>query len=273
MDIGAIDWNEVWRDIQTRKEQHRLQDSSFWDGRAKDFTRAVTRTDYIKQFIEIFDPQPEWSVLDIGAAAGTLALPLAERTKQITAVEPSARMREFLQERRDALGLENIDIVEGRWEDDWEALGIEPHDAVIASRSLMMHDLREAIEKVERFARRRVILSTLVGEGPHDEKIFQAVGREAFHGPDYIVVYNLLRQMDIFANVAFTRNCEAKNWASLDEAVEGHRWMLHDMSADEEARLREHLAATLVPENGRLKMPYAKVVRWAVIWWDKDSEC
>lgn len=270
MNLPAIDWNEVWQ--RTQREKHvPTDDSKFWDQRAPEFARHATASDYVGQFMTTLKPEPHWSVLDIGCAAGTLAVPLAPRVKSITAMDPSTVMRSLLDERCREQGIDNIRIVKGGWQDDWEALGIGIHDVAIASRSLLMDDLRAAIGKLEGYARKRVYLATLVDDGPHDRQLLAAVGRKFCPGADYIVVYNLLRQMGIYANVAFTIHRQDKTYADVEEALQDMRWMLRDITPPEEERLRHHLTGCLVGEHGRWRLPYPRVVRWAVLWWERDS--
>jgi len=270
MGLPAIDWNEVWRKMHAERPAP-LHDRGFWDQRAPEFTRHATAGDYILQFVQIMEPKPDWSVLDVGCGAGTLAVPLAPRVADITAMDPSTGMRTLLEERCRNQGIDNICIVEGGWQDDWVALGIGTHDVAIASRSLLVEDLRGAILKLQKHARKRVYLATLVDDGPYDRGIVEAVGRKLSLGADYIVVYNLLRQMGIYANAAFTVTRQEKSFADLEEAVDGLRWMIHAMTPAEEARLREYLARCLVRENGRWRLPQARVVRWAVLWWATDE--
>jgi 2-polyprenyl-3-methyl-5-hydroxy-6-metoxy-1,4-benzoquinol methylase len=80
-----IDWNDVWR-----QKRALARDPAFWDKRAPEFTRHAGRGDYVGQFISIMKPQPTWRVLDIGSAAGTLAVPLAPRVKAVTAIDSSS---------------------------------------------------------------------------------------------------------------------------------------------------------------------------------------
>jgi hypothetical protein len=177
-------------------------------------------------------------------------------------------MLSLLQERCRDQGIDNIATVNSRWEDDWQACGIGIHDVAIASRSLIVADLREAVLKLQRFACKRVYISTLVDDGPHDRNIIQAVGRDFHERADYILVYNLLRQMGIYANVAFTVNRDEKHYGDVEEALASMRWMIHAMTGQEEEKLRDYLTKTMVRENGRWKMPYRRTVRWAVLWWD-----
>lgn len=271
MSLPKIDWNDVWKSIYKEKSASR-RDDGFWDKRAPEFARHAKVGDYIGQIIKIMQPQPDWSVLDIGSAAGTLAVPLASSVKHITAMEPSAAMRRLLEERCESEGIDNISVINGRWEDDWEDIGINVHDVAIASRSLIVEDLEAAVTKLQRYARRRVYISTLVDEGPHDRRIIEAVGRKFHPGADYIIVYNFLRRMGIYANVAFTVNRKEKSYADVDEAAAGMGWMIHDMTGEEEERLKSFLAKTLVRRSGRLTLPYRRIIRWAVLWWEKDSE-
>jgi hypothetical protein len=150
-------------------------------------------------------------------------------------------------------------------------LGIGVHDVAIASRSLIVEDLQGAMEKLQRHASRRVVLSAMVGDGPRDRRIIEAAGRKFTNGADYIVVVNLLRQMGIYANLTFICSDLARTYGDIEDALDGMRWMLPELTADEESRLKGHLARTLVRENGHWKLPYRRVVRWAVIWWDTDG--
>lgn len=271
MSMPDIDWNEVWRSIQAKKHENGPRDPKLWDKRAAEFTRAVAGSEYVTQFLHILKPEPDWTVLDMGSAAGTLAVPLARLVRSVTAVDPSERMRELLRERCENEGLKNIRVVEGRWQDDWERLGLAPHDVAVASRSLLVDDLAEALRKLDAYSTRKAILTTLVDDGPHDRRIIEAVGRTFHPGPDYVVVYNLLRQIGVLANVAFARINEDRTFADLDEAVATSRWMIRGVTEEEEARLKRHLETTLVRDGDRLRLPYSRVTRWAVIWWDKEA--
>lgn len=269
MTLPSIDWNHLWQETLARKDAH-LHDPKFWDKRAPEFTRHATASDYIGQFMRIMNPEPHWTVLDVGSGAGTLAVPLAPSVKAITAIDSSKVMLSLLDKRCGENGIGNITAINGRWEDDWDELGIPVHDVAIASRSLIMDDLREAVLKLESRARKRVYISTLVDDGPYDRKVIEAVGRDFFLGADYTLVYNLLRQLGIYANIAFTVNARQQMYKDLDDALNSMRWMIYEMTPDEENRLREYLSATLIRENGHWRMPYRRIERWAVIWWEKE---
>ncbi len=271
MSMLDIFWNDVWKSSIRKNAKPKCERMSFWNKRAPDFMKAAEKSDYIDQFLEIMDPQPDWTVLDMGCAAGTLAIPLARKVRSVTAVDPSSGMRDLLRLRCEQEGIDNIRIVDGSWEQDWEALEIAPHDVFMASRSLVVPDLQASVEKVQRFAREKVFLSTLVGDGPYDPQIFEAVGRDFNPGTDYILAVNVLRQMGIYADVAFTYNNERKVYPDHDAAFSDLLWMIHDMNEEEKKRLRKHLKETLVPFENGVRMPYARPVRWAVLSWDKQT--
>ena len=128
-----------------------------------------------------------------------------------------------------------------------------------------------AIVKLQQHASHRVVLSAMVGDGPHDRRIFEAAGREFSTGADYIILVNLLRRMEIFANLSFIRNSQQETYRDVEDALNGMRWMLQGLTPDEEDRLRSYLTRTLVRKNGHWTLPYERVVRWAMIWWDTDD--
>ena len=264
-----IDWNAAW--TRAREERPRKRDASFWNKRAPSFSKHASESDYEKHFLEIMQPQPTWSVLDVGCGSGTLAVPLACRIASVAALDFSWDMLGILLQRCQDGGLKNVTTIHGSWEDDWNKLGIETYDVVIASRSIVVEDLHAALTKLNQAARQRVYISAMVGDGPNDRRIYDAVGRPLKRGPDYIYVYNLLYQMGIFATISFITSSEWKSYASIDEAMEGMRWMLEELSVEEEKRLRSYLTAELIPHQDEWRLPAPKVVRWAVISWEKGA--
>jgi len=270
MNKFEIDWNYAWQ--RAREGRSGGDDSSYWDKRAPAFARHVKETDYEKRFLEIMQPDPSWSVLDVGCGAGTLAVPLAGRIDSVTALDFSKVMLDLLGQCCREKGIRNITTIHGSWEDDWDLLGIGTYDAVIASRSMVARDLRDAVEKLNRAARKRIYVSSLVGDGPLDRRVFEAVGRELVSSPDYIYLYNLLYQMGIYATVCFITNKDWKVFKSLEDAVEGTSWMLRDVTPNELELLENYLAGKLVPCEGGYRLPSPKTVRWAVISWEKEEE-
>ena len=190
--------------------------------------------------------------------------------KHITAADFSGKMIEILNAEADKRGIKNIQTVRSSWTDDWEKNGIGQYDAAIASRSLAVDDIKSALVKLNNAARRRVMLSTVAGDGPFDRQMFQAVGREYRESIDYIYFYNLLYQMGIQANIDFIAVDDSKTWESHAEACESMRWMFPEMTRGEDVMLRKYISVHRVKENGRFHLDYKKTSRWAVIWWDKE---
>jgi SAM-dependent methyltransferase len=58
-------------------------------------------------------PADTW--LDIGAGGGRYALPIARLTRRVIAHDPSAAMLETLRSGMAAAGINNLDVIEGRW--------------------------------------------------------------------------------------------------------------------------------------------------------------
>lgn len=268
VETGRLDWNEAWRAARQRRVKPRGREA--WDRRAQSFTRASD--EYVEQMLALLQPEPTWTVLDVGSGAGTLAVPLARKVQWVTALDYSPRMVELLRGRCVEDGLVNVSAVLGAWEDDWDGLGIRSCDVAIASRSLLVDDLRGALLKLHRIARRKVFVTAPVGEGPVDRRVFDAVGRPWVAGPDYIYPYNVLHDLGIPATIAFVQVPDTRWYASGDDAFEGLLRTLPEPSAAEVARLRAWLDQTLVAGAEGVRLPSARTVRWAVLSWTPSQE-
>ena len=132
----------------------------------------------------------------------------------------------------------------------------------------MTDDLYATLQKLNRFAKKRVYLSTLVGDGPFDSRIIKAAGRSFQPGPDYIFILNMLHQMGIYANLSFTVHPVNRTYENHEDALKSCSWVLDHMTADESERLRVWFGTHLVKEKDCWVVAGSPPVRWAVIWWD-----
>lgn len=139
----------------------------------------------------------------------------------------------------------------------------------IASRSLSVDDLRSALEKLTRFAKKEVVITDKVGHGPFDPEAFSAVGRELKTGPDYIYTINLLYQMGIHANVNFIPLESTLPCSSIEEAMDYYAWMFHDLNSEEKKRLKKYVQSiTTSTDAGALAVHRKHVPTWAFIRWN-----
>ena len=270
VEIQKIDWNTAWYSAQLKSHfKSRYQGAAFWNRRAPAFAgRQKHKSDYPRQFLDILKPEPHWRVLDVGCGSGTLAIPLADRVAAVTALDFSENMLALLEGETLQQQITNITTILASWRDDWEDMGIVPHDVVIASRSLIADDLNNTIQKLNYFARHRVYISAMVGDGPFDRRIIEAAGRVHQPGPDYIYVLNLLHQMGIYANLAFTIHPVNRTYENHEDALQQSLWMIEGITLREQSRLRRFFKSNLVRRDNRWVLPGMAPVRWAVIWWD-----
>ncbi len=265
-----VNWNSAWKEARQCKKVGCRRGNEYWNRRAPSFAQNARETGYSQNFLRIMAAKAEWTILDVGCGAGTLALPLAGLVRQVTALDFSEVMISILEEKCRERGIANVTSRVVSWEDDWDAAGIAEHDVAIASRSLVVEDLHAALVKLHNKARQRVFISSLVGDGPFDRRIFEAIGRDLDRGPDYIYVYNLLNQMGIFADITFVMNGDSrKNYTDIEEAVKGFHWMIDNMTAEEEILLRAYLEKNLVRRSEGWSLAYKHPVRLSVIYLSK----
>ncbi len=269
LDIREVDWNRICWEKRKQKSSPSAA-TAYWDKRAPAFARNSSKSDYSEKFLRMLEVKPHWTLLDVGCAAGTLAIPLTERVKQITALDISGTMLSLLRERCRNLNVTTIQTIQGAWEDDWGALGIGEHDVALASRSLITEDFESALAKLNKAARKRVYVSTIVGDGPHDRRIYRALGRELNPGPDYIYLCNLLYRMGIRANVNFITYQERNSYENQEEAFTIISSKMEVTAPEEADILQAFLEEHLVCKEGKWMMSYPRKICWAVIWWNKE---
>ena len=267
--LKHLDWNQFWRESRQQNKDGRQKRLS-WNSRASSFARHTRTSVYARNFINYMDPGRQWSILDVGCGAGTLAIPLAEKVHSVTAIDFSKTMISILKDTCSERGITNINAREISWEDDWNAGGIYEHDVTIASRSLVVDDLQAALSKLAGMARHKVYISSLVGDGPCDRRIFDAIGRDLDRGPDFLCVYNLLNQMGILADVSFlSSDTNRKVFNNINDAVKSFNWMIADITPEEEVRLRNYLRQHLIKKDGGWSLDYQYTASWAIISWEK----
>ncbi len=241
-----------------------------WDKKAESFASRNKSTTYVDLFISHLPLTASMSVLDIGSGPGTLALPIAKRVKQVTAVDFSRGMLDTLINIADKENIHNVTPVQCAWEDNWKDKGLKPHDIAIASRSMGVKDLGQALKKINDHAKKYVYISDKIGTTPFDTGAFKALNRPFTSGPDYIYTLNTLYTMGIHANVTVIELEQDTVYHSMEEAIKSYSWMFHDISDDELDVLKHYIQAKTVQTSTLgITVRRDSPPRWALIWWKK----
>ena len=271
LSYSDINWQELYHNARKQKGW-KNKTAEEWDKKAASFSAGNKNSEYSKKLINNLPLQKDFTLLDIGSGPGTLSIPVAKKVSMVTALDYSAGMLKQLKQEAEMAKVDNIQTIQCSWEDDWQNLNIKPHDITLASRSLNIQDLRKGLCKLNNFATKYVFLTDRINPTPFDNKAFEAVGRPFLPGPDYIFTVNMLYSMNIHPNITVLEFDKIKKFADYETAVQSYNWMFHDLSNDEESRLR-HYVDTLITENNKIgvtiRQPHA--ARWALIWWRKTK--
>jgi len=268
---GIINWNELWKVMRSSSAWRRVPetDTGFWDRYAKQCNEsAISNRERTERELSTIELDSDCSVLDVGSGVGRLAIPIASRVATVTAIDPSLGMLRCLKERMKKEGVNNIVCINKRWEDIELGVDIEPHDVVIASYSLGMFDMQEALAKIAAAAKRSVYLFEFVG-GWMDEKLWKKLyGEKHPAWTGYIYLYNILHEIGIYADVQIIDSGYYQRYESLTDAV--NRWMeMYNLPPDKEGVVKEHLF-NLVSEESDGTLSLTRKTKSAVVWWRKD---
>jgi SAM-dependent methyltransferase len=277
MDINQIDWNGIWRDGVLFYIGN-TDKTALWDRNAARWNALQHKDDYCEKVMERLKLAPDWTVLDVGCGAGLLSIPLAKQCKHVTALDPSGEMLRHLQKNADKEKLTNITCVHKTIQEAVAGKDIKKHDVVISSRSLGLdQDVRSFLQAMDIVTKRYAYVVWGADERLFDIGMFKAIGRPYGETRTHVVLYNLLDQMGIHANIELFK-CQrtAMTYKSLDEAQAEYRNRFLKNQAlipREESRLKKFLKELLKETKyGALKEQTTPFARHALIWWRNDIE-
>jgi ubiquinone/menaquinone biosynthesis C-methylase UbiE len=262
MTFDNIDFNELYAQ-QKEASTFKAKDKAAWDKKAASMNTRVHTSVYNDAFLEKVNTQDCESLLDVGCGVGNLSLRLASSLTHIHALDYSHEMLDILQENAKKQDVHNIHTIEASWYDDWE--NIPPADIVIASRSMEVKDMKEALEKLNDKANKRVYISYKMGGSFLSDDILNAMQRQIIKKPDYIYLVNILYQMGIHAKVDFVPS-EGRNmvYTSKEAFIQSVQWSIGNITQEERQRLEDYFEEEFVNKNEQNEYVY-----WAVISWEK----
>jgi SAM-dependent methyltransferase len=273
--MEEIDWNEVWKARRMRARAMKADiKTPHWD-KVEEAERYAREADLgyrqrIDEEMKLLPFRPDSRVLDIGSGPGPLTLPLASEVSAITAVEPAAGMVRVLSERVRDASLSNVSWVQKAWEDIDIATDLAPpYDLVIASFSLVMDDIRMAIEKMQEVCSGWIYLFTFV-DGPLWEQLAQEVWTELlevpyYRGPKADVLWNLLYQMGIYANVLIRPLNKTYRFSSMEVAVDFFAGRFGVTTESRKISLEQYLAGLNMASDDSFLL--SRDTTYATIWW------
>ena len=267
----------AWADDMVRRHGSII---ASWDNHAREYDNGEikhsNRADLVEKLIA---PQPE-TVLDVGGGTGVFAIPLAKKVKKVVVVEPSAGMLEVLEEKAQAQGLENISLIQKKWEDVSMDEVLEHtdgalYDAVLSSHSLYyIQDLQRSFLKMDQLSKGYVYLFTgCTGRrhDPHYEKLYLILHKKPLPPyPDYASLYMVLREIGIQPNIEMIQAKAKIPVKDLDELVDKWRsYITEPLSEEQEEAIRAYLSKKVKKEGDQLFQRYE--YKNALIFWKPED--
>lgn len=257
------DWNEIWKRRQELHESSKIPDDPSHNWNKKENAERYDKNakseydDRVRTTIASLEITPDSRVLDIGAGPGTLAIPLAPLVREVMAVEPGAGMMAILKAHAERDRIRNIACVQKLWEDvdltqDLKA----PYDFVIASLSLTMFDIREALKKMNAAASGSVHLFWFV-DMPFWERMYADLweplhGAPYFSGPKTDCLFGVLYQMGIYPDVTMLPLSKEYRFENRDEMLAFFRKRFGAKTPEQERMVDEYIALQIQKQGNEV---------------------
>jgi len=191
----------------------------YWNKRAATFTHYATE-DYERWLMDLLSPAMDETILDMGCATGTLALPLARAGHHVHACDFAEAMLTILDKRAAA---ENLPVTSHllAWDEDWSQAGLGENsvDCAFASRSLMSDHTLSRIAKLDAAARVKAAVVVPNSLPPSsDPRLLTYLGRKAKRPSIVPEVMRALRYLGRIPVTATTNTYRPMRFNSFDKA-------------------------------------------------------
>ena len=214
---------------------------------------------------------PEWTVIDVGAGGGRITVGVARHVRHMVAVEPSASMREVLEQTAAAAGIENLEIRSAAWED----ADVAPAQFVYAA------NVTYGIQRIEPFLRKMDVVATdrcglVTFVDPPQQRIAPfwryVHGEERLRLPCRDELLNVLCELGAQPQLVSLPAHEPQSFGTRDDAsIELRRRLFLGGGTEKDALVDNAIEDLTVERDGELWLRDERPNERAVIWWDAGS--
>ena len=254
-------------DHMARYRQHLLacgfqaKPASAWDARAAQSSWKRRHDDYSEAFLARLDLSGVNSVLDVGCGPGLLSLPIAAQVKQVHALDYSQGMLDGLHAAIRGQQAHNIAAHHLSWQDDWSNVPV--CDVAIASRSLMVPELEEALMKLDAHASQRAYVTFTTSPRAGVVELAELLARQWIPMPDHRYVIELLWDMGREPRLDYLPVSALDQTQTAEDLIRQAEQLFGELQMNDRSKIEEWHAES--PEN---RFGLAPTRRWAFISWE-----
>ncbi len=203
---------------------------------------------------KILEPQKPDTVLELGPGWGNYTFALASVCKQLTCVDISPEILQYLTKIASQKGFRNINTICSKWED--VSLS-KKYSAIFAYNCFYrMLDIQECLQKIQDAADFHIIGMTSGPDQPYLKDFERELGLSIkWHRFDYIYLTNLLYQMGIDVNCRIVPLKRIDTFDSPEELMKKESRRILDQQYDQ-AGVWEILKRYYVPVGNKLQFEH-----------------
>lgn len=269
MQEEVIDWEKEW--AEKMRETSRISGSDYWNKRAEDYTDYIRTSNFEhgRKIKEIFETEgilkANFEVLDIAAGPGSVTIPFAESVKKVTAVEPAEEMCKRLIENAKEKGLENIELINKKWEEVNDAEFENKFNLVVCSHALWQFpDIGKQLTRMNRVSREYCCIANGVKNDKTFSEMYQKLGVDDDFD-HFIDSFNILHQRDILANVRMIDTVMRRSVNSGISMWEFSLSKYREPTERDRKIIGEHVL------NNSKNGIYERKSKMAVVWWKANE--
>lgn len=263
--IKSIDFAQLYHEHLVRSGRE-FKTPEQWDSKAAAMRTKVLNSSYSSEFVQRMSYAAEDTVLDVGCGPGTIGLALAAQVRQVYGLDYSQGMLDAMQDNARQMQLSNVTSILKSWDENWGDVPV--CDIAVVSRASIVADMDDALDKLNRHARKKVYLTQLVGGRFVSREVETLLGREDRSFPDHIYIINMLYQRNIYPKLDYIESpSHLAGCENLSELLEKVRCSFGELTTTQEAKL-----TAWYQQDPQYALQGGEPMRWAFISWTPQAD-
>ncbi len=204
-------------------------------------------------------------VLEIGPGWGNYTFTIAEKVKNLTCVDISKDILNYIDTQAQQRGMDNIQLIQNKWE---EFSNLDQYDVVVGMNCFYrMKDIEKALLAMNQHAKRLCLVGVISGpERPHVIEMYRKFGySEKLMRRDYIHILNILYQLGIAASCKLVNIQKKYIYANVDELWKDNIGTLR-VDEKDKSKILDLIKGYCYEDHGKWVYPHS--CKAAIIYWD-----